>query len=369
VAAPQRNLVSVGDSLEGWGFTAENVSLGCWLELSESQSTARALSSGRWKRGEPESADTVVCICSKPDGSPTLPGGSVARSDIDWPKLGIDRVRRAHAHNTRQPRDRFSNRSFMRALLMGALHSLEESSAANSKVALLLSVTLGRKNYLFALSEAEKLIEQLRQKLQIAGLKVLVLEECLRLRRIEKYGAARSYPTTSWRRRNRSPGLVNRKYKPRVSVPSSKRRHGDGGSAESAPLPSRTSELASRSAASREGPRLSDRAVLVQSAQHRDQGGLVPNQFPCPRDPDEPMHQRLRLFTAPPGRCQWSIICHASWLAASPERRLFLLRHPPKADCTPSPRWRCRRLPREDDRPGRKTLACRSGPLPSCGTE
>ena len=39
------------------------------------------------------------------------------------------------------------------------------------------------------LSEAEKLIEQLRQKLQIAELKVLVLEERLRLRRIEKYGA------------------------------------------------------------------------------------------------------------------------------------------------------------------------------------
>ena len=39
------------------------------------------------------------------------------------------------------------------------------------------------------LSEAEKLIEQLRQKLHIAELRVLVLEERLRLRRIEKYGA------------------------------------------------------------------------------------------------------------------------------------------------------------------------------------
>ena len=39
------------------------------------------------------------------------------------------------------------------------------------------------------LSEAEKLIEQLQQKLQIAELRVSVLEERLRLRRIEKYGA------------------------------------------------------------------------------------------------------------------------------------------------------------------------------------
>src|ERR1700741_1237957 len=39
------------------------------------------------------------------------------------------------------------------------------------------------------LSEAEKLIEQLQQKLQVAELRVLVLEERLRLRRIEKYGA------------------------------------------------------------------------------------------------------------------------------------------------------------------------------------
>ena len=39
------------------------------------------------------------------------------------------------------------------------------------------------------LSEAEKLIEQLRQKLHIAELRVLVLEERLRQRRIEKYGA------------------------------------------------------------------------------------------------------------------------------------------------------------------------------------
>jgi transposase len=39
------------------------------------------------------------------------------------------------------------------------------------------------------LSEAEKLIEQLQQKLQIAELRVWVLEERLRLRRIEKYGA------------------------------------------------------------------------------------------------------------------------------------------------------------------------------------
>ena len=39
------------------------------------------------------------------------------------------------------------------------------------------------------LSQAEKLIEQLQQKLQIAELRVLVLEERLRLRRIEKYGA------------------------------------------------------------------------------------------------------------------------------------------------------------------------------------
>jgi len=36
------------------------------------------------------------------------------------------------------------------------------------------------------LSEAEKLIEQLQQKLQVAELRVLVLEERLRLRRIEK---------------------------------------------------------------------------------------------------------------------------------------------------------------------------------------
>ena len=39
------------------------------------------------------------------------------------------------------------------------------------------------------LSQAEKLIEQLQQKLQVAELRVLVLEERLRLRRIEKYGA------------------------------------------------------------------------------------------------------------------------------------------------------------------------------------
>jgi transposase len=39
------------------------------------------------------------------------------------------------------------------------------------------------------LPEAEKLIEQLQQKLQVAELRVLVLEERLRLRRIEKYGA------------------------------------------------------------------------------------------------------------------------------------------------------------------------------------
>ena len=39
------------------------------------------------------------------------------------------------------------------------------------------------------LSEAEKLIEQLQQKLQIAELRVSVLEERLRLRRIDKYGA------------------------------------------------------------------------------------------------------------------------------------------------------------------------------------
>jgi len=39
------------------------------------------------------------------------------------------------------------------------------------------------------LSQAEKLIEQLQQKLQIAELRVSVLEERLRLRRIEKYGA------------------------------------------------------------------------------------------------------------------------------------------------------------------------------------
>jgi transposase len=39
------------------------------------------------------------------------------------------------------------------------------------------------------LSEAEKLIEQLQQKLQIAELRVSVLEERLRIRRIEKYGA------------------------------------------------------------------------------------------------------------------------------------------------------------------------------------
>ena len=38
------------------------------------------------------------------------------------------------------------------------------------------------------LSEAEKLIEQLRQKLQVSELRVLVLEERLRQRRIEKYG-------------------------------------------------------------------------------------------------------------------------------------------------------------------------------------
>jgi len=39
------------------------------------------------------------------------------------------------------------------------------------------------------LCEAEKLIEQLQQKLQVAELRVEVLEERLRLRRIEKYGA------------------------------------------------------------------------------------------------------------------------------------------------------------------------------------
>ena len=39
------------------------------------------------------------------------------------------------------------------------------------------------------LSDAEKMIEQLQQKLQFTELRVLVLEEQLRLRRIEKYGA------------------------------------------------------------------------------------------------------------------------------------------------------------------------------------
>src|ERR1700740_2583098 len=39
------------------------------------------------------------------------------------------------------------------------------------------------------LSEAEKLIEQLQKKLQVAELRFLVLEERLRQRRIEKYGA------------------------------------------------------------------------------------------------------------------------------------------------------------------------------------
>ena len=39
------------------------------------------------------------------------------------------------------------------------------------------------------LSEAEKLIEQLRQKLHLSELRVLVLEERLRQRRMEKYGA------------------------------------------------------------------------------------------------------------------------------------------------------------------------------------
>jgi len=39
------------------------------------------------------------------------------------------------------------------------------------------------------LSDAEKIIEQLQQKLQYSELRVLVLEERLRLRRIEKYGA------------------------------------------------------------------------------------------------------------------------------------------------------------------------------------
>ncbi len=39
------------------------------------------------------------------------------------------------------------------------------------------------------LFDAEKIIEQLQQKLQISELRVLVLEERLRLRRIEKYGA------------------------------------------------------------------------------------------------------------------------------------------------------------------------------------
>src|ERR1700732_1597513 len=39
------------------------------------------------------------------------------------------------------------------------------------------------------LPDAEKIIELLQQKLQITELRVLVLEERLRLRRIEKYGA------------------------------------------------------------------------------------------------------------------------------------------------------------------------------------
>src|SRR5260370_39017506 len=39
------------------------------------------------------------------------------------------------------------------------------------------------------LCDAEKIIEQLQQKLQFTELRVLVLEERLRLRRIEKYGA------------------------------------------------------------------------------------------------------------------------------------------------------------------------------------
>jgi len=39
------------------------------------------------------------------------------------------------------------------------------------------------------LSDAEKMIEQLQQKLQFSELRVLVLEERLRLRRIEKYGS------------------------------------------------------------------------------------------------------------------------------------------------------------------------------------
>jgi hypothetical protein len=48
------------------------------------------------------------------------------------------------------------------------------------------NLSVARPATLFA---AEKMIEQLQQKLQISELRVLVLEERLRLRRIEKYGA------------------------------------------------------------------------------------------------------------------------------------------------------------------------------------
>ena len=68
------------------------------------------------------------------------------------------------------------------------------------------------------------------------------------------------------------------------------------------------------------------------------------------------------------GSAQTCIICCANWLAASAETRPSLRQHLPKADCTPSPRLRCRKLPREHDRSGRRTPACRGGPLRNCET-
>jgi hypothetical protein len=63
------------------------------------------------------------------------------------------------------------------------------------------------------------------------------------------------------------------------------------------------------------------------------------------------------------------VISRANWLVASEERHQSLLRHLPRAYCTPLPCWQRRRLPREDDRSGRRTIACRSGSRQNSGTE
>ena len=69
----------------------------------------------------------------------------------------------------------------------------------------------------------------------------------------------------------------------------------------------------------------------------------------------------VRMYKSALARSPNVVISRANWPAASEERRQSLLRRRSKADCTPSLRWRCRRLLREDGRSGGRRLACRNG--------